>query len=371
MNNYIIVGGSELQKGFIERVKENGLVAHVVDYNPDCVGSQVADHFHCLSIDDLKGILSLAEELNIIGISTVATEQGNVTANYVAEKLGLPCNGLKVALDTTDKSRMKRILADNGIATPKSTAVGAEEELLSLSLDFPVIVKASDRSAGRGVALAYNQEELLHYYRESLSVSFNKIVLVEEYVDSKQYSIETISSKGSHEVVAVTEMGFSGPPFFVETQHKLPASLSSHQEEAFKHFALQTLSAFKIQYGACHIEIRLKDDEPTMIEIASRMGGWRHWMIEAALSIDYLQLILDSSLGKHIKVSKSNTERIAISQHIFGQEDYKRYQEKKEKGIQFVTDYVKQGSPKVDATNLMETHGFYITLENSEKDLCQ
>lgn len=364
MNNYIIVGGSELQKGFIEKVKENGLVAHVVDYNPNCVGSRVADHFHCLSIDDLKGILSLAEELNIIGISTVATEQGNVTANYVAEKLGLSCNGLEVALNTTDKSRMKQVLADNGIATPKSTAVRAEEELLNLSLDFPVIVKASDRSAGRGVALAYNQEELLHYYRESLSVSFNKIVLVEEYVDSKQYSIETISSKGSHEVVAVTEMGFSGPPFFVETQHKLPALLSLRQEEAFKDFALQALSAFKIQYGACHIEIRLKDEKPTMIEIASRMGGWRHWMIDAALSIDYLQLILDCSLGKHIKICKPTKERVAISQHIFGQEDYQRYQEKKEKGIQFVSDYVKQGRPKANATNLMETHGFYITVEN-------
>ena len=91
MRNYIVIGGSELQRDFIEKVKENGLMAHVVDYDPSCIGAKISDQFHCISIDDLEGVLELAEKLQVIGISTVATEQGNITANYWAENRELPC----------------------------------------------------------------------------------------------------------------------------------------------------------------------------------------------------------------------------------------------------------------------------------------
>lgn len=366
MKNYIIIGGSELQKDFIEKVKENEFIAHVIDYDPSCIGAKIADHFHCISIDDLSAVLELAKSLNIAGISTVATEQGNITANYVAEELGLATNGLEAALNTTDKARMKKVLRSHNIATPLSTEVRSEQELLSLNAQYPLIVKASDRSAGRGVALAKNAQELLSYYREAVEVSFNKLVLVEEYVDAPQYSIETISSQGQHQIVAITQMGFSGPPHFVETTHRLPALLSKQEMQLISQFAFDSLKAFDIKYGACHIEVRMPG-KPTMIEIASRMGGWRHWMVESALSVDYLQLILDASLGKPITFQANTEPQSAIVRTIFGLKDYHEYLERKEKNTNFVIDLVKQGQPSSDATNLIEAHGFYITLEDSEK----
>ncbi|WP_234495015.1 ATP-grasp domain-containing protein [Vibrio maritimus] len=371
MSNYIVVGGSDLQKDFIEKVKANGFVTHVVDYDESCIGSQIADHFHCLSIDDLEGVLRLAQKLDAVGISTVATEQGNITANYVAEKLNLIGNGFDVSLNTTDKSRMKQVIAAHGLKSPMAEVVLSKEQLSSLEVSFPVIVKASDRSAGRGVALANNREELENFYDESYSVSFNKKVLVEEYVDGPQYSLETISSKGQHQLVAITEMGFSGPPHFVETTHRLPAPVSPKDAERLKGFALDCLNAFDIQYGACHIEVRLVNGAPTLIEIASRMGGWRHWMIESALSVDYLQLILDSSLGKPVVFNAMDSGKVSYSRHIFGANDYQLYLEAKDSKVVMVADLVKENAPTKDATNLIEAHGFYITLEDAETKQCQ
>lgn len=366
MKNYIIIGGSELQRDFIEKVKENEFIAHVVDYDPYCIGAKIADYFHCISIDDLSAVLGLAKSLNIAGISTVATEQGNITANYVAEELGLATNGFVATLNTTDKARMKKVLQSHNIATPISTEVRSEQELLSLNAQYPVIVKASDRSAGRGVALAKNAQELLCYYREAVEVSFNKVVLVEEYVDAPQYSVETISSQGQHQIVAITQMGFSGPPHFVETTHRLPALLSKQEVQLISQFAIDSLKAFDIKFGACHIEIRMPE-KPTMIEIASRMGGWRHWMVESALSVDYLQLILDASLNKPVAFHPNTEPKSAVVRTIFGLKDYHEYLDRKKKNTNFVIDLVKQEQPNGDATNLIEAHGFYITLEDSEK----
>ena len=162
-------------------------------------------------------------------------------------------------------------------------------------------------------------------------------------------------------------MGFSGPPHFVETTHQLPASISKQELQLIVKFAVASLKAFDIQYGACHIEIRMPHGKPTMIEMASRMGGWRHWMVESALSVDYLQLILDASLGKPVTFQANTEQKSAIVRTIFGLKDYHEYIERKEKNTNFVIDLVKQGQPSSDATNLIEAHGFYITLEDSEK----
>ena len=364
MINYLVVGGSHLQVDYIETVKSEGFKVHVVDYDPDCVGAKTADVFHCISIDDKDEILSLAKKLEISGIHSVATEQGNITANYVAEQLNLPCNGYQVALNTTDKSRMKKVLSKSGLATPDSIVLSSERNLNSLDVHYPVIVKASDRSAGRGVSLANNPDELLIAFRLAMQESFNKIVLVEEYIEGPQYSIETISSNGEHYVVAVTHMTFSGPPDFVERQHTLPAHINDDLRAKLEKYAFAALKAFEIRTGACHLEVRVRADlEISMIEIASRMGGWRHWMVEGALGIDYLKLILDSSLGRAVFFNRKKQGFSAIARTIVDQTDYDKYLQNKNGKEEIIADWVKSGMPTSKATNLIHTHGFYISLK--------
>ena len=110
---YFIIGGGTLQIDFVLKVKQKGFEAHVFDYNPDCVCADIADVFHCISIDDKEGILEIAMKLNPIAIQTVATELGNLTACYVGESLELNNNTYQVALNTTDKSLMKKVFAKN------------------------------------------------------------------------------------------------------------------------------------------------------------------------------------------------------------------------------------------------------------------
>ena len=106
--DFFIIGGGSLQVKFINKVKEAGYIAHVFDYNPECEGKQCADYFHLLSIDDIEGIYSVAQQFHPVAVQTVATEMGNITACAIGERLGLRNNSLETALDTTDKSRMKK-----------------------------------------------------------------------------------------------------------------------------------------------------------------------------------------------------------------------------------------------------------------------
>jgi len=361
MKHYFVIGGGPLQLDFIKTVKSNGLCVHVIDYNKSCIGASYSDYFHCVSIDDFDNILELAKKYNPIGIHTVATEQGNITSCYVAERLGLNCNSFNTALDTTDKSRMKTVLYANNLDTPKAYLVKSKSELMELKISFPIMVKASDRSAGRGVTLARNYEELVVAYNDAFEQSNNKVVLIEEYFEGQQYSVETLTSKGKHKIVAITQMEFSGAPYFIEKEHFIPANISEKLHSDIYSYVLKSLDAFKIIVGASHIELRVDSNENIkMIEIASRMGGWRNWMINAALGINYCQAILDATLGKDINLERTIFNKISIARTIVSRDDYNKYILEKEMGSEFVVDLVHDHPHKVDIKNLMDVNGVYV-----------
>ncbi len=365
---YFVVGGGTLQMDFVLKVKKRGFEAHVFDYDPNCVCAAIADVFHCISIDDKEGILEIAKELNPIAIQTVATEMGNLTACYVGEYLELNNNTYQVALNTTDKSLMKKVFAKNEIPNAKFIKASSRYEVDIENLQFPVVVKSSDRSAGRGVTFANNIEEFIAAFEVAYNESINKIVLIEEYLQGKQYSVETISCNGKHEIVAITEEFTDGPPNFIETHHLIPARVSEVFRSELELLINNLLNGFQITFGASHIEFMLCVENIKIIEIASRMGGWRDVMISLSSGIDYLDLIIDASLGNTI-VLKTKYSHSSIVRMVLNSEDYNNYTRLKEKMPEIIK--IDEVNAVFDenkiVTTLMDSQGFYyLQIEDEE-----
>ena len=53
-----------------------------------------------------------------------------------------------------------------------------------------------------------------------------KQAIIEEFIDGKEYSGESIAYNGNYKLLVVTEKSTTGAPHFVETGHKQPADLS-------------------------------------------------------------------------------------------------------------------------------------------------
>ncbi len=369
---YFIIGGGALQRDFVLRVKNRGFETHVFDYNPNCVCANLADVFHCISIDKKELILEIAEEQKPVAVQTVATELGNVTACYVGEKLGLNNNTYDVALNTTDKSLMKSVFAKKDVPNAKFVKARSINEIDLKRLQFPVVVKASDRSAGRGITQANNIEEFQDAFKLAYDESINKIVLVEEYLIGKQFSVETISYNGRHEIVAVTEEFTDGAPNFIETHHLIPARITKAFQEELETLIKRILDGFEINYGASHIELMLCNNEIKIIEIASRMGGLRDKMINLSSGIDYLELIIDASLGKDIVLTPKHSHS-SIVKMILNTEDYSYYKRLKETTPDLIKiDEVNEvfDDTRV-ATTLMDSQGFYYLQVKDEDTIGQ
>ena len=325
MKHFFIIGGSSLQRNFLHCVKKAGFISHVFDYDKNCVCKDEADFFHLISVDEKEQILALALKYQIAGIGTSASELGNITACYVGEKLNLGTNSYQTALNTTDKSKMKEIFKRFNIPSASYLVVQDKKELEKLDLKFPLVIKPSDRSAGRGVMLVRDKSELLEHFGYCQSLAYNKKVLLEELLYGKQFSVETISSHSKHRIIAITEEYFNDSNDFCETNNLIPARISDDEKTLIHKECLRVLEAFDIKFGAAHIELKLNNNKINFIEIASRMGGWRDELIQNAFGVDYNELLLKSILKENLPNFILKARQFCLVKMIFTRKHFEFY----------------------------------------------
>ncbi|MFB1635856.1 ATP-grasp domain-containing protein [Campylobacter jejuni] len=370
--HFFIIGGGDLQADLVLHAKKD-FITHVFDYNENCFCKDLADYFHPISIADKEKILELAIKFNIVGIATAATELGNLTVCYIGEKLNLGTNSYECAKNTTDKSLMKKVFERNNINHAKYFILKDEKDLEQIA-NFPVVVKPSDRSAGRGVVKVFDKENLKKYFYKAKDFSYNKIVLAEEVLKGRQFSVETISSHGKHQIIAITEEYLREGEFandFLETQQLIPARINHFEKQLIESEIIRVLNAFKINFGASHIEIKLHNNIVKIIEIASRMGGWRDVLAYHSYGIDYLQLLIQSSLKQELKKVNTKAKNFCLVKMIFTKEDYEFYKKLKTLKPQMIVKeriYVKNDENFSYSSSLMDSKGYYYLKISKDED---
>lgn len=365
---FIIAGGSQ-QCDFIKRVRERGYITHVFDNNPQCEGRKYADYFYHIDISEKEKILELAQKIKPVAIQAVITEIGNVTACWLGEKLGLRNNTFETALNTTNKSRMKKILSQNGLRTAFSKEVSDEQDILKAGFSYPFLIKAIDSSASRGLSFVENKTQIKPAIELALRFSRQKTVLAEEFIKGREFAVETITDDGKHQIVGITELGTEQPPYVMLSYRLMPARISSQLRADIETFVPVLLDAFHVRHGACHIELFYNEKGIFVVELASRLGGWRDMMMQESIGVNYLDLIIDEALGIPV-IMNPISPRYILVRSILNDQDYLRYTYLKEKYPEkFLQEEIKFPYKKFQAKNLMESQGYYCVSANTAQEI--
>ena len=266
--NLAIIGASYLQLPLIEKAKEMGYTTHVFAWKANDVGEEAADKFYPISIIEKEEILEVCRKIGICGICSIASDVAVITVNYVAEKLGLPGNKIETTGKCTNKHLMREAFEESGDPSPKSILVDDNTQLDELKLEYPVIVKPTDRSGSRGIFKLENSLMLKEAVEKAKSEGFENRALIEEY------SVEYISYKGESHFLALTLKHTTGAPHFIETGHLEPAPVEEEILKKVKNIVSHALNTLGIENGASHSEIKIDENgEIKIIEIGARMGG--------------------------------------------------------------------------------------------------
>jgi biotin carboxylase len=195
----------------------------------------------------------------------------------IGEALGIATHSPRTVELVHDKHAMRVRLRETGIDSTAS-AVVADLDTLSTFVGehgFPCVVKPVAGSGSEGVALVRQESQLASAF-ERAGGRFEGLpdagVLVEQFHEGPQFSVEAFSERGDHQVVAITRK-FSDPTTFVELGHVAPADITSQQHKEVEYYVERVLDALGVEFGATHTEIVLGEAGPRVIETHIRMGG--------------------------------------------------------------------------------------------------
>ena len=299
MKKLAVIGASYLQKPLILKAKEIEIETHCFAWEEGAVCKNIADFFYPISITEKDLILKKCEEIGIDGITSIASDLASPTMCYVAEKMGLISNSYSVAVVAANKYKMRKCFEENKVNSPRF--ILANENYSLENFKFPLIVKPTDRSGSRGVMKINHPEEVEQAVKRARKESFTGEVIIEEFITGAEVSVETISWKGEHYILAITDKVTSGEPYFVELQHHQPSLLPPEIQNKIKIQTVKALDALNVTYGASHSELKITENgDVFVIEAGARMGGdfIGSDLVQLSTGYDFLKGVIELSLGK-------------------------------------------------------------------------
>lgn len=299
-NKIAIIGGSYLQLPIVKKAMDMNIEVHCFAWQEGAVCADVADFFYPISIIEKEKILEKCQEIDIDGITTIASDTAVITVNYVASRMGLRSNPDEYTDITTNKFKMRQCFSENKVPSPKYTLVDEYGNYQIKDFRFPLIVKPTDRSGSRGVEKILDPVQLHNAIDRALKESFEHKAIIEEFVTGCEVSVESISYEGKHTILQITDKVTTGAPFFVELEHHQPSSLSDEIQLKIRKIVLHALDALHIQYGASHSELKIDENgEIRVIEIGARMGGdfIGSDLVRLSTGYDFLKGVIEVALG--------------------------------------------------------------------------
>lgn len=296
-----IIGASYLQKPLVKKCRELGVYSICFAWEDGAVCKDLCDKFYPISTIDKEAILRACQEEKIDGITTIASDVATLTVNYVAEKMGLIGNPDKYSETATNKYLMRQCFMEHNVPSPKFCLTDGSVPELVKSFTYPVIVKPTDRSGSRGVEKVEKVSDLKDAIDRACKESFQKRAVIEEFVEGREISVESISFKGKHYILQITDKVTTEAPFFVELEHHQPSSLPEDIKAKVRAIILNALDALHIQYSASHSELKItKDGDIRVIEIGARMGGdfIGSDLVKLSTGYDFLKGVIDVAFGE-------------------------------------------------------------------------
>lgn len=301
----LVLAAGILQVPVIKKAKEIGYYVIAADGDSNAVGLQLADKAICANITDEEVMLKIAREQHIDGVIHPCSEVSMNVMGRINDELGLAGITKEQAIRATNKHLMRNAFEKGNAPSPMSILTkSAEDAWIHLQNDLSTngILKPSRNSGSRGIAKVsrnMDKEDFVKAYNIALNESRDKSVLIEQFIDGPEFSIEIIVWNSEVNVLTVTDKKTTGAPHFVELGHNQPSCFSKEDVETLKTAAVAGVKALGVNNCACHAEAKLMDGKAYLMEIGARLGGdfISTELTHLSTGIDMVAAAIDVALG--------------------------------------------------------------------------
>ena len=261
----LIFGGGDNQLTLIKAAKERGYFAVVIDPNENAPGKAIANAFEVAVPKDFEATCKVVEKYNIKGIATAQMENPLLLMAQISEKYNFIFPTVEQIKRARNKFLMKQAFIDNDVPCAKGKLY-REKQIITLEdliyYDFPLIIKPADAFSSRGVIKVNNFKELKLNEKFTRSFSSDGSLILEEFIDGKEYSVESLTFDGKTHIIQYTEKIITEYPYTVEMGHIQPADLSKNEKLKIDRIVVNAIKALKLDNCATHTELMMTKSGP-------------------------------------------------------------------------------------------------------------
>src|SRR3989338_371834 len=217
---------------------------------------------------------------------------------------------------TNDKAATKKLLLKNTIPTPEYLLISSIAELDPVKFRFPLFLKTLDLGCSIGIdqdSVVLDRTALVKKDARLLD-KYHKQILIEEFIDGREFAVTVVGNGRFSEVLPVVEILF-GPlfdkstrwkifdyeskwqinsPFYVQSPYKCPAVLDRNTEDNLKKICLKTYKLCGCRDYA-RIDVRMdRQNNPFVLEVNLNPSIGRHSQMHKsamALGLSFRDLI--------------------------------------------------------------------------------
>lgn len=279
MKKLLVLAAGKLQIPVIKRAREMGHYVIAADGDPNACGLKYADKQIVANIVDEEIMLDIARKEQINGVIHPCSEVAMNAMGRINDELGLSGISREQAICATNKHLMREAFDAGNAPNPKSIlTINAEDAWMYFCKDFNTnaILKPSRNSGSRGIAEVVKtiaKKDFMKLYEVALNESRDKSVLIEQFIEGPEFSVEIIVWEGTVNILQVTDKKTTGAPHFVELGHNQPSCFSDNIVTIVKDAAAKGVKALGVDKCACHAEVKIMDGKAYLMEVGARMGG--------------------------------------------------------------------------------------------------
>ncbi len=279
MKKLLVLAAGILQVPVIKKAKEMGVYVIAADGDKNAIGLQYADKSIVANITSEDEILIIAKEEQIDGVIHPCSEVSMNVMGRLNDELGLSGITRDAAIRATNKHLMREAFEKANAPSPKSFCFeNAEEAWICFDNEFSNsgILKPSRNSGSRGISKiqkGISKESFIEAFQRSKKESRDKSVMLEEFIEGSEFSVEIIVWNHQVNALTVTDKKTTEAPYFVELGHNQSSIYPIEIQEKIKAAAIEGVRALDVNNCACHAEIKVQDGKAYIMEVGARLGG--------------------------------------------------------------------------------------------------
>ena len=294
MKKVLILGGSHRDIPLIKASQELGYFVITLGDRDYYMGHEYSDKYYKVNFNNLAKVKEIIENEKIDYLLPGSGEESYLNTVQLAQELNMGnFDSLEVAKLVHNKWKFKEFCLENSISTP-----GGFYYTDGLDLDninFPITIKPTNLSGGRGVDVAYDLTSLKESLKKSREVSDE--IFLEDFIDGDliAYSVVIKNQKIIY--------GFTGKDDTYKNKYLItsayPVQLKVVTQNKLRSDVEKISEILSLVDGMFHLQVIIRDEVPYIIDVTRRIpGDFYPYLMEYCDGVKYSKAVVKSYIGK-------------------------------------------------------------------------